>query len=118
MIYASSNGCKRTDKFFYGRRKSLLYSIEENFILIENNTPFYDNEDQIGNNYYFNETPMYLFEKYVPILKWIDHRTADLCYLKNYPTFILEKILKIQNELSIPQNHNFIMRDNYFIKMT
>ncbi len=118
MIYKSTNGNQNTEKFFSNERKSLLFCIMKNFCLFENNTPFYDDDDQIGNNYYFDETPQGVFKNIVPDLKWWDHRTIFYNQdMNKYDTLHLIKILNIQNRMIIPQNNRYVLRNNYHIKI-
>jgi hypothetical protein len=49
---------------FLSEKKALIEAIICNFEYIEEHDPFYDSEDQIGNNYFFRDTPQGILKKF------------------------------------------------------
>lgn len=103
---------------FHKKRDAVLCCILFNFRMLEKETPFYDEYNQIGNNYYFNETPRYNFESKYPFIKWLDHRTiSEKNNFRKYSTETLECILDFQNKLIIPQNNDYEMKTLRIIRI-
>ena len=86
---------------FLSEKRALIEALICNFEYIEEHDPFYDDEDQIGNNYFFKDTPRGLLRNYN-----LDWRTAQelntFVTLWNMDINTLYSILSIQKYIITP----------------
>jgi hypothetical protein len=96
-------------------RKSILECIKKNFTTIENVFPFYDSEDEYGNNLYFKDTPQGIFD--FLNLNWYDYKTVrDLIHLDSYNVKTLKKIINIQKRLIYPDYNGDFKKTFYCVE--
>lgn len=95
-------------------RNAILKCVKKNFEIIEKVFPFYDEEDQYGNNLYFRETPKGLFLNTFGHLDWYDHKSLqNFQQLNAYDVKALNKMLNIQNQLIYP-DYNGDFKETFF----
>lgn len=86
---------------YLSERTALINAIMYNFEIIEETNPFYDPEDEIGNNYFFKDTPQSRLSEFN--LKWETPQEL-ISFNRLYELSVneLNKILEIQKEIIIP----------------
>lgn len=110
-------------KKFTNEKRAIIYALVDNFLYIEENDYFYDEEDQYQNNYFFKDTPQSKLSKYN--LKW---ETPQI--LEEFNTLYdlslnkLYEILFIQKDIITPKcekncwlySHNYTNLKKYNCK--
>ena len=86
---------------FSNEKDALIEAIIQNFEYIEDHDPFYDHLDQIGNNYYFSETPQGILARFN--LDWeTPQKLRSFTKLNHIDLNGLYSILKIQKDIIVP----------------